>query len=180
MTNSGNQEKRSQPTQRRCVAVLTIPTGIGNKWSVAAKGESCESAVAALRSLFKVTATALEKFQGNVFKDSNTYSDVAGGLIDQSLLKQSGSGPWASVFGSCHQGKRAHHCGSTSMLLSQRAVKAGRLSKVQAKPIFATQSASNLRLRSFALAGITSIESRGFKAPIIAYQTRCTFSQLSK
>lgn len=100
MTNSGDQEMQSQSMQRGYLAILTIPTGIGNKWSVAAKGESCERVIAALQSLFEVTATALEKFQGNLFKNSNAYSNLAGGLIDQSLLRQSGTGSWASVFGS--------------------------------------------------------------------------------
>lgn len=99
MANSLSQEKQSNPTQRSYIAILTIPTGIGRNWSVAAKGESCESIVAALHSLFEVTATGLEKFQGNIFDGPRSPGEIAGGLIDESLMKQNKGYSWSSVFG---------------------------------------------------------------------------------
>jgi hypothetical protein len=81
-------------------AVLTIPTGMGRNWTLAAKGESRESIVAALQSLFEVTATALGKFQGNVFKSPSTPSEITGGMIDESLVKTTKDSSWTSMFGS--------------------------------------------------------------------------------
>ena len=100
MAASGDDEKHSHTILRRYTAVLTVPGGIGSKWVVAAKGQRCESVIAALQSLFEVTATALEKFQGNLLKSSNSLCEIADGLVDESLLKHAGNGPWTSLFGS--------------------------------------------------------------------------------
>jgi hypothetical protein len=100
MAVSGDQEKRADLKHGGYTAVLTIPTGIGRNWTLAAKGESRESMVAALQSLFEVTATALEKYQGNVFRSPTSPSEVAGGLIDESLVKTSKVSSWTSMFGS--------------------------------------------------------------------------------
>jgi hypothetical protein len=99
MAVSGDQEKHTATMQRGYTAVLTIPTGTGRNWTVAAKGESRESIVAALQSLFEVTAMALEKFQGNVFKSQSTPSEIAGGIIDESLVKTTKDSSWTSMFG---------------------------------------------------------------------------------
>jgi hypothetical protein len=99
MAASVDQEKLTQAGQHSYIAVLTVPTGIGRNWSIAAKGESCDSIIAALRSLFEVTAAALEKYQGNVFKSPGNPSEVAGGIIDEALMKQPKENSWASVFG---------------------------------------------------------------------------------
>jgi hypothetical protein len=100
MAASVDQEKHADLKHGGYTAVLTIPTGMGRNWTLAAKGESRESIVAALQSLFEVTATALEKFQGNVFKSPSTPSEIAGGLIDESLVKTSKDSSWTSMFGS--------------------------------------------------------------------------------
>jgi hypothetical protein len=59
---------------------------MGRAWTLAAKGGSRESIVAALQSLFEVTATALEKFQGNVFQNPTSPDEIAGGMIDECVL----------------------------------------------------------------------------------------------
>jgi hypothetical protein len=98
--HAGQEQEKHTSTQRGYTAVLTIPTGIGRNWSMAAKGETRESLLAALQSLFEVTATALEKFQGHVFKSPTTPSEIAGGMIDESLVKSTKDSSWTSMFGS--------------------------------------------------------------------------------
>lgn len=72
------------PGQSGYYAVLTVPTGPNR--SVAAKGQNCDTIVGALRSLFDVTAAALVKYQGNILNNPGRPGEIAGGLIDESLV----------------------------------------------------------------------------------------------
>ena len=92
--SSVDQEKRTHSSQRGFTAILTVPTGIGRNWSVAAKGQSCDSIVASLHSLFEVTAAGLEKYQGNIFNGLDSPTDIGGGLMDESLVKQTKGNSW--------------------------------------------------------------------------------------
>ncbi|KAM0698769.1 hypothetical protein Q7P36_000812 [Cladosporium allicinum] len=74
------------------IAVLSIPKGIGRVWAVAAQGRSADSVVGALRSLLDVTAAALAKWQGSVLKGPSNPGEIAGGLIDEGLVKGRGEG----------------------------------------------------------------------------------------
>jgi hypothetical protein len=100
MTASVDQETHAGVKQGGYTAVLTIPAGMGRNWTIAAKGESRESILAALQSLFEVTATALEKFQGNILKSPTSPGEIAGGMIDKSLMKTTRDSSWISMFGS--------------------------------------------------------------------------------
>lgn len=94
IADGGGQEK----TKRGYTAILTVSTGFDRGWSIAAKGEGRESVVAALRSLLNVTAVALEKFRGNVFKIPNSPGEIAGGLINECLAEKTKDKSWTPVF----------------------------------------------------------------------------------
>ena len=72
------------------IAVLNIPKGIGRVWAVAAQGQHADSVVGALRSLLDVTAAAMAKWQGSVLKGPSNPGEIAGGLIDEGLVKGGG------------------------------------------------------------------------------------------
>ena len=56
------------------------------KGSLAARGQPSDSVVGALHNLLLVTATALEKYQGNVLQDARAPEEIVGGVIDQALV----------------------------------------------------------------------------------------------
>lgn len=74
------------PAQSGYYAVLTVPTRLDPNRSVAAKGQNRDTILGALRSLFDVTAAALAKYQGNILRNPSDPGNIAGGLIDESLV----------------------------------------------------------------------------------------------
>lgn len=78
-------------------AVLIYPSGISRTLTAAARGDKRDTAIAAIGSLFHVTASALEKYQGNVLKDLASPVESAGGVVDESLIRQNKNKSW-SIF----------------------------------------------------------------------------------
>lgn len=99
MASSADQGNHSHPMNNGYTAVLAVPTSTNRGLYTAAKGESRETFIAALQSLLDVTAAALEKYQGNIFKAPSSPSEMAGGFIDQSLVKQGKEKSWGSFLG---------------------------------------------------------------------------------
>ncbi|KAI7339246.1 hypothetical protein KC315_g1341 [Hortaea werneckii] len=99
--DAGGREKglnRQEPEKFQ--AILTYRYGInGSSVALAAKGGICATADLAVESLFKVTATAAEKYQGNVMRDMSSPEDIASGAIDADVLRRQGKDrSWASIF----------------------------------------------------------------------------------
>lgn len=99
--DAGAREKGlSKPQSENFQAVLTYRYGInGSSVALAAKGGICATADLAVESLLKVTAAALEKYQGNVMRDMSSPEDIASGVIDADVLRRQGKDrAWASIF----------------------------------------------------------------------------------
>lgn len=96
----GEKEVQTRQKFRAFQAVLTYRYGMNcSSIGIAAKGEFCPTAESAVESLFIVTATALEKYQGNVMRAVGQPVDVAEGVIDTGLLRrQSKDRSWGSIF----------------------------------------------------------------------------------
>ena len=63
-------------------AVLTYYSNV-----VAARGPPCDDYIGSLEALLLVTATALEKFQGNIMpKPPKAPTTISGGMIDEALV----------------------------------------------------------------------------------------------
>jgi hypothetical protein len=87
-------------TGRGYTAVLSIPKGIGRVWAVAAQGQDSDTVVGALRSLLDVTAAALAKYQGSVLKGMGSPGEIAGGIVDEGLVKGGRDGKaWGGFLG---------------------------------------------------------------------------------
>lgn len=70
-----------------------------NSKAIAAKGGICPTVESAVESLFMVTASALDRYQGNVVREIGDPTDAAEGVIDASILRRQGKGrSWASIF----------------------------------------------------------------------------------
>jgi hypothetical protein len=80
-------------------AVLSIPRGIGRSWAVAAQGQSADSVVGALQGLLNVTAATLAKHQGSVLKGPSNPGEIAGGMVDEGLLKGGKDKSWGGFLG---------------------------------------------------------------------------------
>ncbi|KAI6854598.1 hypothetical protein KC343_g14679 [Hortaea werneckii] len=92
---------RSQQTGHSFQAILTYHYGMNcSSKGIAAKSGIRPTAEAAVESLFMVTATALERYQGNVMRDIGQPTDVADGVIDTGLLRRQSNkdGSWGSIF----------------------------------------------------------------------------------
>jgi hypothetical protein len=79
-------------------AVLSIPKGLGRIWCVAVQGQDADTVIGALRSLLDVTAAAMAKYQGNVLKGPSNPGEIAGGIIDEGLVK-GGEKKWGGFLG---------------------------------------------------------------------------------
>lgn len=97
-TSAGDDKHTRNGQQQLYTAILTVCTGMDRGWTVAAQGEERQSVEAALQSLFQVTAVALGKYRGNTLKGLKSPTELAGGLIEEGLLKQSKPGSWTSIF----------------------------------------------------------------------------------
>ncbi|KAI7208456.1 hypothetical protein KC333_g9139 [Hortaea werneckii] len=99
---AGKQGEKTQTRQESQAfqAILTYRYGMNcSSIGIAVKGGICPSVESAVESLFMVTATALEKYQGNVMRDVGQPVDVAEGVIDTGLLRrQSKDKSWRSIF----------------------------------------------------------------------------------
>lgn len=96
---SSTDEDSAQSERPQYQAVLTYIGSVTQGMrmgSAAAKGQSRPNPILALESLLHVTAVALEKFQGNVLKEAAAPTEIAGGLIDQSLVHGKS---WKSLLG---------------------------------------------------------------------------------
>lgn len=69
-------------------ALLTYANGIGEnrRANVAAKGQPSDDLISAYEALLLVTASALEKYQGNVCKEATMPTSIANGMIDEALI----------------------------------------------------------------------------------------------
>ncbi|KAI6844962.1 hypothetical protein KC367_g584 [Hortaea werneckii] len=96
----GGEKGLNRQEPEKFQAILTYRYGInGSSVALAAKGGICATADLAVESLFKVTATALEKYQGNVMRDMSSPEDIASGAIDADVLRRQGKDrSWASIF----------------------------------------------------------------------------------
>lgn len=90
------ESEKGTPSHPGYRAILTYPSGMSRRWTVAAKSDDRDSVADAIRSLFEVTASALERFQGNLFKDLTSPVEFAGGLVDEALIRQTKDKTWAS------------------------------------------------------------------------------------
>jgi len=97
MTYTADDSMPSSSEKIKYQAVLTYAGSLGDmrKGTIAAKGKPSNDAIAALEALLFVTATALEKFQGNVCKDASAPAAVADGMIDEALVYGKS---WKSMF----------------------------------------------------------------------------------
>ncbi|KAI7154702.1 hypothetical protein KC349_g7468 [Hortaea werneckii] len=100
--DAGKQNEKVQTRQesRAFQAVLTYRYGMNcSSIGIAAKGGIFPTVDRAVESLFMVTATALERYQGNGMRDVGQPVDVAEGVIDTGLLRrQSKDKSWGSIF----------------------------------------------------------------------------------
>jgi hypothetical protein len=99
MTSSRDNSQR-KVSGRQYEAVLTYPGGFVTTLragSLAARGPSRDSVIQALEGLLDVTASELEKFQGHVMQDADAPMEVAGGLVDESLVR--GKSWWKGMMG---------------------------------------------------------------------------------
>ena len=101
--DTGKQGEKTQTGQEDSgafQAILTYRYGMNcSSIGIAAKGGICPTVDAAVESLFMVTATALERYQGNVMREIGKPADVAEGMIDTGLLRrQSKDKSWGSIF----------------------------------------------------------------------------------
>ncbi|KAI6853630.1 hypothetical protein KC323_g9255 [Hortaea werneckii] len=97
----GPHRSQQQPAPHSFQAILTYHYGMNcSSKGIAAKSGICPTAEAAVESLFMVTATALERYQGNVMRDIGQPTDVADGVIDTGFLRRQSNKDrsWGSIF----------------------------------------------------------------------------------
>ncbi|TKA23691.1 hypothetical protein B0A50_06527 [Salinomyces thailandicus] len=91
-------DEHNVPTEKPLYqALLTYVSSAGSRHNnLAARGEPSPSAIEALESLLFVTASALERYQGNVLKEMGKPAMVAGGMVDEGIVFGK---TWKEVFG---------------------------------------------------------------------------------
>lgn len=94
-TDKHNARSGEPGYQAVLICIGAISQGM-RKGGAAARGQSRPNVISALESLLHVTAVALQKFQGNVLKEATAPSEIAGGLIDESLVLGKS---WKSLLG---------------------------------------------------------------------------------
>lgn len=103
---AATSSERKEPSNDYCRAGMSFQAiliyGYGayrDSRAIAARGGIRPTVDSALESLFMVTATALERYQGNVMREIAQPTDVAEGTIDTGVLRRRGKDKsWGSIF----------------------------------------------------------------------------------